>query len=670
MWETINQSILAFEIVLALVGVLFVYGRKNATKTFIYMCVAYVLNFTIYSLPAIYEKYALSEPRSVFFYLLDIIPSAAKMLFGDTSTGLVEDYATEFPIYVYVYAIGFVISVAATSYAAISTFGRRALNVFKVAAALNSSACDIVAGYSAEALGYAKQYKKTVVAIPAGSEKSLANSLVNDGYTVMRVKLSKEFFCSKYFNPKTKYNVIFPNDGDGYSDVINNVVSYFNTCKPVKDVHFYIEVGEKAVDIAKKQIDTVCSDYRERITLFSRNELIARTFADENPITEYMPKDFFCEDSSVKGKVNFKVFFIDFCDLSRELYRQLAINNQLAEFRDGEYRAKGPCFFVYDESADDRVWEINGLSDTMKALAENSEEYFPLPDMPYSVEHIDASAYEFDRIKEISARVDSENSFSYIIIDTGDEYRNVEIAERFGLLLDKCDNYRIFAYSNSTLPRYKGITYYGNTRSFFTHDVIVNDSLADLARSVNKFYSGSDNWSTLSYFDMYSNLSLASNLRLKLNLLGLDYVKDGKGDGEDTVRRICESYLDSGIPYADCLCRSKRSAMLAQEHFRWNAYHLLSGYLPMKKRRITVDLDESSGKVKKVIKNNALKKHSCLTTFTGLDHLSQYLAGKANAACGSERYTAEDFDYYKYDGLLLEALPDFLKENKYSVTEK
>lgn len=668
MWESINHGIIVAEIILAVIGILFVYGRKNAVKTFVFLCAVFMLNLTIYILPALYEKVVLEEGRNFLFYLLDCIPAAVKSLVGDTETGLVEGYAEVFPVYVYIYFTGLALAVAATSYAAITTFGRRVLNVFNVALTLGGSSCDIIAGSSAEALGYAKNHKKTIVVLAESVEKSFAHGLINDGYTVIRRKLTKEFFDSRYFNRITRYNVIYPNDKNDYSGVVNTIISYFDTRRKTKNFHFYVEAEEKVLSTAKRQVDIAGEEYRESITFFSRNELIARTFVDENPIVRDMPEEFFDEDTAVKEGIDLNMFMLGYGSLSREIYRQFVINNQLAVYKGGEYRAFPINYFFYDKNADEKAWEINGLSDTLKALAENSAEYFPLPDMPYTTKCISEGGYEFDCIKEITKTVVKENSFSYIVIDTGDVYRNVEIADRFKLLLDKCSNFRIFVYNNSSLPECDGVTYYGNTQELFTHDVIVNESLADLAKSVNRFYSGSDNWSELTYFDMNSNISLASNLRLKLNFLGLDYSKDGECKGEDLVKKVCESYLDKDFVYSKCFGRSKRNAMLAQEHFRWNAYHLLSGYLPMKKRRITVE--KNDGKIKKVIKNNALKKHCCITTFAGLDELSRYLSEKANEISGSEGYTAEDFDYYKYDDLLLRALPDFMKENKYSVIEK
>jgi len=669
MWETINSCILFAEIILALIGIFFVFRKKSALKTFIFIGFVFVLNLTNHFLPAFYEKLVLQEERSFFLYFIDSISASIKTLVVDTDSSIVENYAAKFPIYVYVYSIGVALAIATTSFAAISAFGLRILNAFKIASFVGGKSCDVIAGFTDEALLYAKSHKSSIVILPESADKNHANELINNGYSVMRKKITKEFLNSRLFNCKTRYNVIFPNEKNDYYATIGDIISYFDSRTKNKNFYFYIEADENALSVAKRQIDSLGEKYRERIILFSRNELIARKFVNENPITKGMPKSFFEEDSSIKKDVSLNVFMLGFNNLSFEIYKQFVINNQLAVYSNGEYRAFPVNYFIYDKEAKENSWEINGLSDTLKALFENKDEYFPIPDMPYNTKYINETRYEFNCIKEIVKTIDKENSYSYIIVDTDSVYKNFEIADRFNLLLNECDNFRIFMYNNSSLPEYSFATCYGDTGSLFNHDVIVNEELADIAKSINKFYQGKDNWNELTYFDMYSNISLASSMRLKLNLLGLDYVNDGKANGEHLVKEAFKSLDDTTLTYSNYFDKSKKNALLAQEHFRWNAYHLMSGYLPMKKKRIVVEKDEND-KIKKVVKDNLQKKHSCITTYKGLDDLSKYLADRANIVSDNKAHTPADFDYYKYDDLLLRTMGDFLKENNYSVFKK
>ncbi len=668
MWEAINQTIFLIEIILLVIGILFVWGKKNTLKTFIFLALVFVLNFTVYITPVFYEKFVLGESRNFLFYLFDVFPVTIKSLVGDGSSGMVEWYCAIYPLYAYIYLLGLVLGFLTTSYAVISTFGYKILNVFKVAGLLNGKSCDIISGNSAEAVNYAKSYKKTIIVLPKDSDKSAANDLINSGYNVIRRKITKEFLESRVFNTKTKYNFIFPGGENEHYDIINDALSCSDTCCNNKNIHFYIETDENAIATEKSYIEA--AEKNANITLFSRNELIARTFVEKNPVTKDMPADFFEEDTSLKEDVNLNMFILGFSALNKEIYRQFIVNNQFCKYKDGEYKVYPVNYYIYDKNANEKNWEINGLSDTLNALSQNKEAYFALPDMPYSTECINESSYEFDCLKEIVKKAGGENSFSYILIDTGSIYKNIEIAERFKLLFNTQQNFRIFIYNNSKLETPTEISCYGNTEEIYTQDVIVNEDLVDLARSINAFYCGSDNWNELTYFDKYSNISLASNLRFKLNLINLDYVKNSTTDDSALINDALKPFEVKEFSYGDYFERSTKNALLAQEHFRWNAYHLLLGYLPMKKIRITVGVDDKTGKVTKKVKNNMLRKHACLTTFKGLDELSQYLANKVNEISRDKVYNPEDFDYYKYDALLYQAIPGFFKDNNCSVVKK
>lgn len=665
MWEILNNSLLFAEIILATVGILFIIRKNNPLKTVIFIGLVFLLNTAIHAVASIYIN-----EKNIMLCLFDSFTASVKAFVCDTQTDLVQQYTAVFPMYAYIYSTGITIAVITASGAAISAFGSKLLNTFKIARTLNGKSCDIITGNSDEALGYAKAYKKTIIALSENTEKSVANDLINSGYTVIRRKISKEFLNSRFFNTKTKYNVIFPNDKGDYYSEINNIISYFDNCCKNKKIHFYIETDENAITTEKKHIAATVKKNHENITLFNRNELVARTFVDKTPFTKDIPADFFDDDTSLKENISLNMFVLGFSKLNHEIYKQFIINNQFSLYKNGEYRAFPINYFIYDKNVNEKIWEINELSDTINELSDNKDSYFPLPDIPYKTECINEDCYEFDSIKKISKTISRENSFSYILIDTGNIYKNIEIAERFNLLLNEYQNFRIFIYNNSDLSAYENVSYYGNAKVLFTHDIIVNESLTDLARSINAFYSGSDNWSELTYFDMYSNISLASNLRFKLNLLGFDYVKDKKSDGEELIKDALQILNNKNCSYDDYFKKNTKNALLAQEHFRWNAYHLLSGYLPMKKTRITVEKNEQNDTVKKVIKNNTLKKHACITTYVGLDDLSKYLSDKANEITNDKNYTVSDFDYFKYDDLLLRAMPDFFKENNYSIIKK
>ena len=171
-----------------------------------------------------------------------------------------------------------------------------------------------------------------------------------------------------------------------------------------------------------------------------------------------------------------------------------------------------------------------------------------------------------------------------------------------------------------------------------------------------------ESWINQSYFSMYSNIYSALSLRIKLNLLGLDYVADGK---KENLELISQRY-NEGLRKESYFVRSRRNALLAQEHARWNAYHLLNEFMPLRKDDITYQVNDD--KIKFSIKDMDAKKHACLTTFKGLDELSIYLAKKASKILDKE-VSKEEYDYYIYDEALIRSARELLEELGYSVKE-
>ena len=151
------------------------------------------------------------------------------------------------------------------------------------------------------------------------------------------------------------------------------------------------------------------------------------------------------------------------------------------------------------------------------------------------------------------------------------------------------------------------------------------------------------------------------SLRVKLNLLGLDYIPDGRGEGVALIgQRYPAQKVGSFDAYGE---KSLRNALIAQEHARWNAYHLLGEYLPLEKDGITVKSTDG-GKVRFQVKNPLTKQHACLTTYQGLAQLSAYLAQKAGDC------QPQDYDYYIYDEMLITSAQQLLAGMGYSVKEK
>jgi len=395
--------------------------------------------------------------------------------------------------------------------------------------------------------------------------------------------------------------------------------------------------------------------------------------------TKYLPKEYM-ENAAIKRDTEINLFILGFGKLGRELYRQSVLNNQLVTY-DGTYKVLPINYYLCDTGIDASEWNIGGLAETLSEL--DTADYFVFPELPFRTNVIDKAPFSRDVLNVVKKLVKKDNSYTYVIVDTDEDCLNIEIGAKLKTLLYGAENYHLFVRSEAAYIEDDAIiTYFGKSDSVFNHDVIVNDSLSVMAKKLNEVYTAQyareernrpdfaqyiqkkaeEDWKGFDYFILYSNIYAAMNLRVKLNLLGLDYTKDGKGENTALIKQ--RHQYRGEYTYKDYLECSARNALIAQEHARWNAYHLLGEYLPLEKSGITVKSNDGK-KIRFNVKNMAAKRHACLTTYQGLDALSTYLAERAG-----EGYEAKDYDYYVYDEMLITSAEELLTSLGYSVTEK
>ena len=677
MWNIISVLILIVEILL-LVG--FVIGRfkkKQINETVVFIATVFVVNFSMHLLPFLYNVIELGEQTNIPFGLLGCFGSAMMLFVGEPNVEAVAGFANVFTVFAVAYVLGVLIALLTTISTAIEVFSNTIINGFRVAKALKKESCDIVVGNSPKALHYAKTCN-TVLLIDDSISKDCVKELIGDGYAVLHKGFTEQLLASRQFNTATRYNIVCPSSEKAL-DYVEAFIAYKKAETNAKHTHLYVEMNGTEAETVRREI-VEKNGMEEYIDTFSTNELLARTFTHANPVTGYLPKEYI-EDAAIKQGTEISVFVLGFGTLGQEVYRQSVLNNQLVTF-DGEYKVLPINYYLCDTGIDATEWNIGGLPEALSEL--NAAEYFPLPELPFKTSVIDRIPASREVLTAIRKQVQKDTSYALIIIDTDGDCRNIEIGAKLKTMLFGSENYHIFVRSEAAYTEDDEIvTYFGNSEDVFNHDVIVNDSLSAMAKKLNEVYTAQyagaeernrpdfaqyiqqkaeKDWNSFDYFTLYSNIYSAMNLRTKLNLLGLDYVKDGNGAN---TALIDERHGHKGeYAYSEYFTPSVRNALIAQEHARWNAYHLLSEYLPLDKNGITL----KSGDGKKVrfnVKNTAAKKHACLTTYNGLNDLSAYLAQKASNGC-----TAADYDYYIYDEMLITSVEELLTSLGYSVIEK
>lgn len=678
MWGKYCIYLLVVQIALLVSFFVGIFRKKRLDSTLLFFGLVSIANYLLHLLPQFYTAVLPEQADQLIFNALECITSTIKMFVGEVRTDTVNAFTSVAPIYLLNYVLGMLLALLATVNAAITAFRHRISNSLRVRRALKATVCDIVVGSSDRALAYAKE--SGAILIPDGiKDKEGKVRLIRKGYTVLKRNFSKDLFDSHVFNPDTKYNIICPNERELYLDYIN---IFINSIGDIKNVNLYVELDSDKTDtIRREMIDK--SACKSQIFTFSADELLVHDFLDKHPITQYIPRDFVESDTSLRPDTVINTFVLGFNRLNREMYRQCVMNNQFVKFEDGEYRGYPINYHIYDTEVTEDMWLTGGLSSALTAMSKEKERYFEIPDMPCNTTLHKQSPLSMDTLYSLLYEVRRENSFSLVLIDTGNNYKNIETGTRLRSLLDSLNNYHIFIRCDSEYAEDDShITYLGDADSVFTHDIIVNDKLSAMAKKINHLYTAEKlkiptdsedfntkaleeaekEWNKFSYFKRASNIYSAANIKIKLGLLGIECIDDGKGKD---CSLITKKYVkDSHTQYADYFTKCMRNALAAQEHMRWNAYHLVNEFLPIEKSLIKYD--EEKGKV--ITQNELTKRHACITTYKGLDKLFRYNAELAEKTLGKEQ-KVEDYECYKYDVFDSESIENLLKTLGYSIKE-
>lgn len=680
MWNVVSIIILAVQLILLTSYIIGKMKKKKLNESLWFICTVFFLSFVINLVPYIHSIVVLKNEPQYVLDLLNCLSNSLKLFVGTVTTNSVSAFAKEVDVFNIVYLFGVGLAVLATVNTFIESFENSIKNNHRLKKLLNAPYCDILVGENKKAMIYARN-NKAVFLLDKKADKAKANELIEKGFAVIRRSFTKDLFNSQLFNARTRYNVICMRSDSENVRFLNEYLAYEKSsdkkCK--KSFHLYIETDSSKAQTVHREIiePSGCGD---TITTFCSNELMARTFIQKNPISKYMPQSFI-EDGALRPDVVLNVFFMGFGELSRELYRQSIFNNQFVSYKDGEYKCHPVNYYIYDEEADEDEWYINGLKNELDQLPK--DRYLPLPEIPFNTKLIKLWPERRTVLMSVKETVQKENSYSIIIIDEERDYLNADIGARLDSILYGLDSYRIFVRSTADFAVDRSnVSYYGKQDKVINHSVIVNDSLSLMAKKLNEVYTAQyekhnshredfahyvkikamEEWTNFDSFTRYSNLYAAMNLRVKLNLLGLDYVCDGKKRNLSAVEKAVGR--KTSYTFGEYLEKSVRNALIAQEHTRWNAYHLLCEYMPLEKENISIK-SEKDGKIRFNAKDNNSHKHVCLTTYNGLTCLAEYFAKKAG-----EGFSAADYDYYVYDEMLITSVAELFENLGYSLIEK
>ncbi len=439
----------------------------------------------------------------------------------------------------------------------------------------------------------------------------------------------------------------------------------------------------------------------------NKYKLIALDFCGKHPITEFMTdKQLDTNTGLVKPEAEINVVMLGFGKTSRQIFLTMLENNRfMTTGADGIAVPKNANYFVYDREETNNDKTLNhGLlrfDHCYEEMLSHKKDYLPIPKPIANRKfyHLNVCDNGFYKSLRNDLSNGGDNAYNYVIIACGSDIQNLDLAEKLTEKLsewDKRGNTKLFVKIRSGALtekivdiKYAGrggyLTFGNESKVVYNIDHIVaeeNERMAkdrhfcyafessdpnkteeEVMRAANKKWYVS--WQQV---QRESNIYACLAIRLKLQLLGFDFTRDE--EATDATDEFMKKYTDGDpivytgrevkgkklVNYGDCNFAhgSVRDSLARQEHERWNAYMICSGYLPA-----TID------EIKTLDKQAMLahRKHGNITTFEGLIDYRKIMSEKNGMS-------EADNDVIKYDYQILDDLPWLLRRNGYKIVKR
>lgn len=698
--------IILFVIQLGLIGY-YIYTAIKSQKfisknTIFYFVPISIVLFVLYTLGANYKAEVTNTPLTVMDYL-----AICKAVIAATVFELKTDYLTHLMdacwSFRLAYILAVVLSIACVYTSVISLVFNTVLNKFRISKALSKN-CDILIGENDYNLDYIRKSESNCIVITNNIKSERINEYYVNKIGVLQMNFNSKNLLKTFkssLRKERELNFISFCDSTTNLGFIKEFEDFLNM--PLKKE----KVLDRKTCYLKVEIDlnnqmSLKNKILENKTLaafidcFNRYELFSLDFVEKNPITEHLPKDFILEDKGVvssKKKIN--VVYLGFGKFSKTLHKAQLTNDQLPTINNDKLVRYKINYYAFDK--DEKANEDKNMNFYFRRFDENvskynSKEYFApsekLDNLKFEVTNVESYKL-INHLLDIIDIKKKEDSYNRFIISFGTDVDNIDMAIKIESILKEhnFENYEIYIHVRNQFPSAirlldnPKINVIGNISSIFNHDVIVNERLLELAKLVNRKYDqkrlADSSWYSLSPIKQASNIYSSLNIRLKLNLLGYDYIKENHiVDNEEIIDEISKKVKFEKKSYDDYLFYKNNKiepvhSIAYQEHLRWNAFYISNGYVPLKIKDIKL-LNPNGNYGPEFYKDdNSLKLHACLTTYEGLDEYHHHLAKLLSEANSREiEENINVVETYKYDHMIVENIRPMFKDSKYRIIKR
>lgn len=430
------------------------------------------------------------------------------------------------------------------------------------------------------------------------------------------------------------------------------------------------------------------------------NERVAQSFVDRFPLTCLLRSgDIDTATATVSPATDIHMLFVGFGKTNRRLLQTYICNNQVQTLTADGPAEKAVEYYVYDikETQNEKNLNHNCFRYREWLRTADAQACLALPQNPFDItfrkEDVNHATF-YQMIRQDLAK--GENGRNGIVVSLGSDLENLDIAQKIHDKLVEWNLERdatVFVHIRDEKVAHrivekqcadKIICFGIETSDLYHPERILREQIELMARrrhishTAEKFPNKSfdevcqtalQKWCTeWTQVQRESNLYACLSLRLRLQLMGYDYVPQQSAEpdaGKDFLR---DYQKDDAIPYSDVEVDGRKTvdyssidykqktvrAVLARtEHQRWNAYMFSNGYVPATKEEILTLSRERMFR---------LRKHANLTTFEGL---IEYRKMMVTSTC-----TESQADVIRYDYQLMDDAQWLLQKSGYKIIKK
>lgn len=405
----------------------------------------------------------------------------------------------------------------------------------------------------------------------------------------------------------------------------NNYIKILNNILPI---HNKAIINSDATDVSKY----VKSE--KDIVFYNIHNIISRNFIEKYPLYTEIDETMINHKYGILTNTNIHHFFMGFTNTSKCMLDDIIKNYQMIN--------DDIQIYICDSNAGSIIskhqgnYYVNTKIENIIKKGYSSDEYFELYSSKFNLIPLPYKQGTYELKQSI---LDNLGYYTLVYVDYGSDLVNFEEALNLAIFLQhlKCRNVKIYVKLNNIenihteqLENYN-ISIYGDNIEELQMKLIEDQTLDYMAIRVNYYYAkkyqglkdgdtDKSLWNKCSIINKNSNRYVATNIIIKLNLLGLTLSNDPsiKGLTKEEYLSFYNPNNEQGVQLnlETYKYDNARINLGMLEHYRWNTFELFNNIWIMKKQEIFKD-----GKY--IRKHYQLKQHSNILSIKGMLDLEE-----------------------------------------------